>query len=476
MIEVTRSLVRQLRAVFRRAGVAKTHGSVNQPVIFRAGSDGLRIQTCSGQVALEYHQLGKLNTQELVVPHDLLAASEGRTEDAITLQSGVGGGVLASWNDHGIPQIREFGPMVGSDATKSIPAAPELFEPNSPELSVALHAAAAITERERIRYALDCLQLRGREGKIVATDGHQILVQSGFRFPWADDLLVPASHVFSAREFSRDKQLGVGIIEDWVAFRVGPWTIWLRIDREGRFPKIDDLIHDPDTAIARLSIDSLDAAFLEQTLMRLPVDDVMHWPITLELNSQVLVRAKGGEQTRATELVLSRSAVRGENLTVNSNREYLARAIKLGFREICFFGPTAPVQCDDGRRQYIWALLDSDGTVRASEDVIRIESSQHLTSQQTSHPKLTRRRSNVTHAIKESTNLECTPETGRATVKAAPAESTNSPVGQAIALREALRQALTQTNELIRALKREKRQSRLVASTLASLKQLQKVA
>jgi hypothetical protein len=52
----------------------------------------------------------------------------------------------------------------------------------------------------------------------------------------------------------------------------------------------------------------------------------------------------------------------------------------------------------------------------------------------------------------------------------------NRPIMQAMALRAVLRETLVQTNELIRALKRDKRQSRLVASTLASLKQLQKVA
>ena len=46
-------------------------------------------------------------------------------------------------------------------------------------------------------------------------------------------------------------------------------------------------------------------------------------------------------------------------------------------------------------------------------------------------------------------------------------------IEQAIALRDALRESVNKTNELIRSLKRQKQQSRLVASTLASLKQLQ---
>src|SRR5690606_11031401 len=57
-----------------------------------------------------------------------------------------------------------------------------------------------------------------------------------------------------------------------------------------------------------------------------------------------------------------------------------------------------------------------------------------------------------------------------------PPEKRATPIEQAIAVRTAVREALTQTNELIRVLKRQKRQSRLVESTLQSLKQLQTVA
>ena len=50
-----------------------------------------------------------------------------------------------------------------------------------------------------------------------------------------------------------------------------------------------------------------------------------------------------------------------------------------------------------------------------------------------------------------------------------------SPIEQAIAFRDALRATVIQANELIRSLKQQKREARLVQTTLASLKQLQKV-
>ena len=66
---------------------------------------------------------------------------------------------------------------------------------------------------------------------------------------------------------------------------------------------------------------------------------------------------------------------------------------------------------------------------------------------------------------------------GRATTKAKPT-SQDSPAGaleQATTLRTTLRNAVNETTDLIRALKREQKQSKLVRSTLASLKQIQAV-
>ena len=62
-----------------------------------------------------------------------------------------------------------------------------------------------------------------------------------------------------------------------------------------------------------------------------------------------------------------------------------------------------------------------------------------------------------------------------AKTKRSSASKRTLPIEQAIAFRDSLRTAVVQANELIRSLKRQKREARLVQSTLASLKQLQKV-
>ena len=52
---------------------------------------------------------------------------------------------------------------------------------------------------------------------------------------------------------------------------------------------------------------------------------------------------------------------------------------------------------------------------------------------------------------------------------------TTTAIEEAEALRDVLQQALTQTRSLIAALKRQRKQSRLVQSTINSLRQLQTI-
>jgi hypothetical protein len=430
----------------------------------------------SDQVAVEYHEPGQLPADEVLVPFEMLAAAEGRGPEPVSLEPHGPGKVLASWTDHGIPQTIEFDCGPGIDGNGKFPNLPASLEPNSSQLCEALHLAATIADNDSQRYALNCLQLRGGEGKIVATDGRQVLVQFGFRFPWTDDLLVTAASVFACRELSEADGVQVGVAEGWAAFKIGRWTVWLRINREGRFPKIDELFRQSSTASSRLSIAPTDATFLSEALTRLPSDHEQNNPVTLDLNGQVVVRARPADQARPTELILSGSQLHGESLVINTNRDYLARAIKLGFQEVFFFGDKAPALCDDGRRQYIWALLESNGSIRSCDDAIRIESPVAAAHREIKHGKTHKRRFNVVRPVTASTGLAATPEVRSVAAKPTSDSQDGSAVGQAIALRTRLRDALAQANQLIQALKREKRQSRLVASTLASLKQLEKVA
>ncbi len=472
MITISRLLARQLRAVFRRAGIGKAYGGYRQRALFLADQGTLRIRGLSCNAAVEYQAAHQGGPVEALLPLDLLAACEGSRPDPVQLDFGTDEKVTASWTDKRVPVVRDFATSAPDDTLPPFPPLPETFASNDPGLWLALREAAATTDQQPHRFALSCVQLCSSSGKIVATDGQQALVQSGFTFPWTEDLLVPASGVFGCRELPADQPIQVGKSEDWVTFKSGPWSISLKLEKDARFPDVTRHISDPSAATSHLHIADSDGDFLNDALPRLPCEDNTNCPVTLDLNGQVLIRGKAADQSRATELALSSSRLDGDPITVNSNREYLLRALRLGFRDVHFYGREQPVLCDGGGRQYVWALLSPESPIPSSPDLIRIASIQRQAGEASGHPQPRRSKATVSEPTPQ------TPPTGDKPATKARRSSASkrpSPIEQAVVFRDALRTAVVQANELIRNLKQQKREARLVQTTLASLKQLQKV-
>jgi hypothetical protein len=171
--------------------------------------------------------------------------------------------------------------------------------------------------------------------------------------------------------------------------------------------------------------------------------------------------------------------VEGEPTAICTNRTFLKRAIDLGFREMCLFGgDDARVLCHNGQCTYVWMLLDKSGVITRNSNATSVASPQEPTTRavakrprvqtQIETPKEEAQMSRTKRSISNGQPME---ETRWRTVE------TDQPVlVQAEALRDSLREVLLKANDLISALKRQRRQTKLVQSTLASLKELQAVA
>jgi hypothetical protein len=466
MVTITRSLARLLRAVLRKAGLGKSGPQPDAFVYVSADNEGQRLRVAGPEVVVEYRQSGEFASAEFVLPVEVLATIEGRTQEPVVLEPAEPGRIAISFSERGVPQLLDR----NIDRTLKQPTWPELpttYAENSADLWPALRDAVATTDREPTRYALNCLQLRGR-GDIAATDGHHILIQAGFTFPWTDNLLVPARPLLGCKELDTGEPVRVGIAGDWVTLGIGPWLISLKINREARFPNIDDCLPQNETAKSHLTISPTDAEFLRHSLPGLPCNDPQYEPVTLDLNGRVIVRGQGEKNARTSELLLSNSRFTGDAIRLSSNRRYLARAINMGFREVHLNSAESPVLCQDERRRYVWALLGKEGVIEPSDDAIVTASP--LASQTAPIP---------VPRVKTVNDTTSRPVPAKSSVRRIlPAKpgKLSMPLDQAIALRDSLRNAASAAQQLVRSLKQQKRESRIVATTLASLKQLQKVA
>ncbi|MCE9553069.1 MAG: hypothetical protein K8T91_06780 [Planctomycetes bacterium] len=489
MITITRSMARLVRAVFRKALGNAARGSLGV-VGLESSADGLVLKSKFNDVAIEYRVPGHYPAESVAIPIDLLRTVEAGNDEPVQIQQSSKRMVEARWNDGVVPQIGHFDADKAGDRLKGFPAPPKEWLENEPRLLVALRDSTETVNLYPSRFATNMIQLRKETGSIGATDGRHLLVQRGFALPCKDELLFPANKVFAAKELPTDQPVFIGRTEDWVSIRIGQWTFYFQIDKAGRYPKLQDHIRAVEPATSKLHVAEPDAAFLAQTLERLPNHEHSSQPVTVDLNGQVCVRTKPEDGSQVTEVVLSSSSLEGPATAINTDRRYLARALRMGFREVLIFDKDRPVQCQDDRRTFVWVPLSSEGVIKPGKDMIRIQSPmqdtviEHQLKKQRNETMPRRKASDFGVVPANGTSNE--PSSGTAnghtngTSNGAGNGTTHvehasevSLIEQAETVRTSLKESVDKVGDLIAALKRHRKQSRLVQSTLTSLKQLQ---
>jgi hypothetical protein len=468
MIQIARSLARTLRATFRKVGDVRSRAKPAF-VCFRADDSGLRIQAQAGAIGAEHRIVGSHAPESFVLPFAALADFEGAANKPVSFTVEANG-VRAEWCDGGIPQRRVYA-LVRSSALWFDPPA-LMQEVGDGSVLADINEAMEVCASDQVRFALSCVQLRGSKGQAVGSDGRQLLVVRGLSLPWPDDVLVPATRLFASKIFTAATTVEMVRTDERVVVRVGPWTVWLAIEKAGRYPNVDSVIPKETTVAARIVLAPEDADFLLRALPRLPSGDSEFDPVTLHVNGQVVVRGRS-ETSPLTELVLSRSHSQGREMRTAASRAYVLRAARLGLRNIRFAADNSPVVCENNRHVYVWQPLDATAILSTADDAIRIDSTadgEPIPPAKTDPRPTTDPLREVPMSSKSETIRPDEPATET------PDEVLGDPIHEAEALRSRIRELLVDAGRVVRSLKRQGRQAKLVRSTLASLKQLQAVA
>lgn len=474
MITITRSLAKELKTILRRAFPQTRHSPPAVEFVQSDTSLTIRAQHAGSAVQYQHEQVGTPGT--CVVPFAVLDDCEGTRREPVTLTAQAEGKLLVEWSDKGIPQLVTYDQLC--PAKQPFPALPNSLATNPPELLSALATAVELTDPDSARYALGCLQLAGSQGRLAATDGRQALMQAGFQFGFAEDLLLPATKLFSATGL-QGQPVEVGRTEEHLVFRIGRWTFWLAIRQEGRFPHVEDVFPRAQDATTEVHLAPADARFLAEHVGRLPADGNGGDAVTVDLNGAVAIRSAASEN--ATELVLTNSHRTGSEVRIVSSRQYLERAAKLGFTQWYVSSPDKPVLCQDGTRSYVWMLHHADNKEAVPAHVVQVASP--LAPAKAAASSKPARLARPTIGSPTSSRISTVMPTCRkrqpqapandTSVKSAENDSLTSPMEQALALRSELRNLASRANSLVRSLQQQRRQERLLRSTLASLKQLQ---
>ncbi len=360
MITFSRRLARRVRAVFRRA-LRPSPREESPSVAIVATPSTLRFTARNAHIAVAYEEAGRFAPAELAVPLSFFDDCAGSRTDLVQLTPAESGALVARWNDDGVAQmlVVEQRPL---PVLTEFPALPEQLTKNPPRLVAALRDAAETTDATSSRYALGCIQIRGRRGEIVATDGRQLLLQRGFEFPFDDDLLIGRHQIFQASELLAADHVAVGL-HGWFTLRAGNWTVQIKVETEGRFPRVDEIIPPIQRSIASCRISPADGRRLVRSLPLLPSDDEQDSPVTIDLNGHFAVRARSPRFAQPVEVTLPGHQPQGEPLRVAVNRRYLERVGKLGLGELHLFGRNSPLHAGDEQRSYIWMPLAASAVV-----------------------------------------------------------------------------------------------------------------
>lgn len=481
MIEISRSLVRQIRNVFRK--LAPRMSAFQPLVAFQASKDGLHVRLHRAEVLAQYHLAGELAPEEIVLSLNALADFEGKTQVPVVLDAVEPGSVQARWEDSGVPQVMSY-PVEDPAQLLAHPSFPEKMASVETGFMEALAEATRSADREAIRYAVNHIQLKGT-GAIVATDGRQLLVQRALSFPWKEDVLVPASAAYGCREVLQHP-VAIGKSDTHVTVQAGAWTLHLPIDKEGRFPDVARVIPRKDAATTHCRLAVEDRKFLARSLPRLPGGGDENAPVTLDLNGQVCVRARAEGQEQIVEVALARSEATGKSVRLVMNRNYLDRALQLGLEELYVQAADTPLLFQDEKRQFVVVPLNGQNSLSASAKSIRISSTQDsVTDGETKPQRRNKTVNDLNNHVEPGTNGN-DGATGATAAQAQPAINARRSrkskatglaalIEEVEALKDALRDAFSRSHKLVSAIKRQRKHSRLMQSTLASLRQLQHI-
>ena len=363
----------------------------------------------------------------------------------------------ARWTRHGLPQTLPCAAILPGKQ-HHVPALPDDWHPVPATLLTALHECGRTAARDAARFALHRVQVRGRAGQVVGTDGRTALLWSGFRFPFAEDLLVPAVPAFGCRELAGG-DVRLGRTASHLVVEVGPWTVWLPVDKTGRYPDVAGVVPRPGGGTVA-GIDERDAAVLLDALPGLPGAGDEDRPVTLDLDGWVAVRARDAESGAVKEVVLTRSPAAGPPARAAIDRKALTRALGLGCHTVRLADDGKPVAFEGDHRTFVTVALDPSLTVAPDPSAARVTTCDRVSPS----PPTTER---STPVKPHETNGR--PPAGK---PAPPPAEQPDPLAEAEALRAALADAAHRAARLVALLRGRKREQRALSQVYSSLKSL----
>ncbi len=451
MILFTRVEARNFHALFARCIAGRPRGPA-PPIVIRFAQGTRTLTGTTGDGVMLMHTVPSDECDDLLVlPGSILPEVEGSTDEGVTLdrQSKLRG--LIHWQGGSKPRKLPVELILPGKQHEN-PALPSLT-PVSAKVLSALHECGRSAARDSGRFALSKVQLQGRAGRVIGTDGTIALLYGGFKFGFTDDVLVSALPVFGAKPLSRVSEVKVGRTETHLVIVAGPWSVWLPFDTKARYPDVSGII--PKHPSTTAGIDEQDAVEMLKVLPTLPGNKDEMRPVTVDVNGSVKIRGRDPDTSETKEITLIRSRSTGPRACVALDRRFLARALSVGCHTLKLT-PDKPFVLEGDGICFVALPLDPAMIVPAKDDSEKAFCEVVPTTA-------------IATIDPERSRLMETPKlNGHTPSRGDPPD----PLFAAEELRDALVVVTAKAARLVAALKAGRKEKKVLASVFANLKQL----
>jgi hypothetical protein len=470
VLQISRAQARLVRAVLRRC-LFDGCGRNDWPLL-RVRADGrqLILESARGPRAIRFQWPATEGGGAVAFRATALAAFEGRTPDAVTLETIGTGRSVARWQEAGVPQ-EQLLETVPPDSLPELPEMPSSLVAMPESFCTALAEAALSTASQGTRFALEQVQMGGPDGALIATDGKQLLIQRGFPLPWTERLLLPRLRLTGLPGVGEHEPARLGRTRTHVILELGAWTFFLQIAESARYPDVEGVLPRPARISSRCQLAAEDVARLIEVLPKLPGDDQDQKPVTVDLGEALAVRGRDSQSSPAAEVPLPDSPCSGQPVRFATPRELLLRALRLGFTQVEISRPDAPIIVRDATRVFGWMPLDASAVVPAEAAHIRLARPE-ATAVVLANPE-----SSSPHSELRSPTMPSASSNGHSPDERQPEANSRSAgidelLSEAESLRQHLSEAAARATRLVAALKHHRRQARAVEAAVSSLRDL----
>jgi hypothetical protein len=468
VLQIPRAVARTLRAVLRRCLFDGSSRNDWPFVRVRADGQQLILESARGPIALRYTLPEASGSSSLAFRSSALPAFEGRTCAPVNLEAITATQGRARWEDAGVPHEHTM-ETVAANSLPELPEMPANLVAMPEGFLAALAEAALSTAAQGTRYALERVKLGGPEGAMIATDGKQVLIQRNFPLPWTDRVLVPRLRLTGLPGMNEHAPVLLGRTNSHVVIQVGSWTFFLAIDDQARYPDVLGALPRPASITSRCQFAAEDVGRLIEVLPKLPGHDQDQKPVTVDLGEAIAVRGQSAPSGPAAEILLPNSQCSGRPVRFASPSDLLLRGLRLGLTQMEITRADGVIVMRDSTRVYGWMPLETSSVVPPEQSMIRVHRPKPIQAlESASQPIDSESRSIAMPSLSSNGHSldERRPEVNGAFA------GIDDLLSEAESLRQHLSEAASRATRLVAALKQHRRQARVVAAAVSSIRDL----